>query len=310
MRGPRQHPWRLFLLPLLALLTACAALPSPQERHQQANALAAAHQWHETTLVTPPFCLKSYGPPPHPPAEILSVYIEGDGLAWLTPTLPSTDPTPRHPLALQLALAQAEGRAAYLARPCQYQEGKREDNGEGRQDANLDAKQEMPLPPCPQRYWTGSRFAPEVIDAMDNAVSQLKQRHGASALVLVGYSGGGSVAALLAMRRTDVIRLVTVAGNLDHQAWAEHHRLTPLAASLNPADEAIRKPSRISGLPQTHWVGSQDRVIPPALARRWPAAFIGANGGQLEIIPEATHGDGWLIPWQRRGMPLDPPAPP
>lgn len=215
MCRPRQHPRWICLLPLLDLLTACAALSSPQERHQQANALAAAHQWHETTLVTPPFRLKSYGPPPHPPAEILSVYIEGDGLAWLTPTLPSTDPTPRHPLALQLALAQAEGRAAYLARPCQYQEGKREDNGEGRQDANLDAKQEMPFPPCSQRYWTGSRFAPEVIDAMDNAVSQLMQRHGASALVLVGYSGGGSVAALLAMRRTDVIRLVTVAGNLD-----------------------------------------------------------------------------------------------
>jgi pimeloyl-ACP methyl ester carboxylesterase len=256
------------------------------ERHQQASALATSKQWHETTLSTPLFNLKAFEPASYPPVDSLSVYIEGDGLAWLSATLPSPDPTPLHPLALQLALAQAEGRSAYLARPCQYQ----------------DSSQEQ-LAPCPQRYWTGSRFAPEVIDAMDAAVSQLKQRHGAKTLVLVGYSGGGSVAALLAMRRTDVIRLVTVAGNLDHRAWTEHHRLTPLTASLNPADEAIRTPSRLNNISQTHWVGGQDRVIPPALARQWPAALIGPDGSRLEIIPEATHGDGWLPLWQRQGMP-------
>jgi hypothetical protein len=44
------------------------------------------------------------------------------------------------------------------------------------------------------------------------------------------------VASLVAARRHDVVRLVTVAGNLDHLAWTTLHGVSPLTGSLNPAD--------------------------------------------------------------------------
>jgi hypothetical protein len=66
-----------------------------------------------------------------------------------------------------------------------------------------------------------------VISASNQAVDALKQRYGAQEIVLVGYSGGGAVAALVAARRTDVVRLVTVAGNLDHLAWTHLHSVPP-----------------------------------------------------------------------------------
>jgi hypothetical protein len=45
-------------------------------------------------------------------------YQSGDGLAWLSSDVPSSDPTPLDPLALRLALAKPARNAAYLARPC------------------------------------------------------------------------------------------------------------------------------------------------------------------------------------------------
>lgn len=76
----------------------------------------------------------------------------------------------------------------------------------------------------------------------------LKQRFGATRLTLVGYSGGAAVAALLATRRNDVARLVTVDGNLDHRAWTAHHRVTPLTGSLNPAEKNPRSLKSLNGI--------------------------------------------------------------
>ena len=148
-----------FVLALLSLaLGACTALPSPRERQDHADNLAAARQWQKGTLTAAPFTLRTYEPVTPRQGDTLAVYIEGDGLAWLNPSQPSADPTPVSPLLLQLALAQREGKAAYLARPCQYAE--------------------PGAAPCAQRYWTDGRFAPEVIDAMDRALDQLKDTPG------------------------------------------------------------------------------------------------------------------------------------
>jgi dienelactone hydrolase len=263
----------LILLIGLCLVAGCASLPNPRERRAIADDLAARHGWTAHNIATQTFALVAYTPQSFEPAETLTVYLEGDGFAWVTGTQPSLDPTPRNPLGLRLALAQRSGNVAYLARPCQY----------------VDAERTV----CSQRYWTTHRFAPEVIAASERAIDHLKQHFGARKIVLVGYSGGAAVAALLASRRTDVTRLVTVAGNLDHLAWSRHHRISALEGSLNPADVA----GQLARLPQTHFVGGLDAVVPLALAQSWPVEFLANDGSNLHVVPEFDHVCCWTERW-------------
>lgn len=267
------RPVRRALLLSALWLASCAAIPTALERQAHTTGLAASKGWLPSRIAAGDFELVAYAPPNLTVAKRLTVYIEGDGLAWISGNQPSTDPTPRDPLALRLALAQPAGHAVYLARPCQY----------------VNAAQSG----CAQRYWTEARFAPEVIEAMDLAIGSLKQRYSATRLVLVGYSGGAAVAALVAARRTDVMELITVAGNLDHRAWTSHHQVRALNASLNAADSA----SLLANLPQTHFLGGKDRVIPPALARHWPVALTGLDQSNLHVLASADHACCWVERW-------------
>ena len=56
-------------------------------------------------------------------AEVVHVYIEGDGVAYSTPTSPSPDPTSVTPTSLLLARQDNASAVAYLGRPCQYVSG-------------------------------------------------------------------------------------------------------------------------------------------------------------------------------------------
>jgi hypothetical protein len=255
------------------LLCACASLPTPQSRHQTADMLARAHGWREVTLPAGQFDLTAYLPSGPPQSPLLTVYMEGDGLAWISASLPSDDPTPVSPMALRLALAQPQAQAAYLARPCQY-------GG-------------IAGPRCSPAYWTHARFSPEVVVATNLAIDALKQRFGARQLALVGYSGGGAVAALAAARRTDVIRLVTIAGNLDHRAWTAWHRVSPLEGSLNPADEI----GALDGIPQWHFVGSRDATMPPLLARRYASRHAPGHQPAVIEIDGFDHSCCWDAQW-------------
>jgi hypothetical protein len=256
-------------------LLACSVLPSAAERQTFADRLAAAQNWRGIHLQTQTFTLKAYYPTNQAAAEVLTIYLEGDGFAWLNGSTPSDDPTPRDPLALRLALRHPGGFAAYLARPCQF----------------AHAVQAS----CAQRYWTDARFAPEVIASTQTAIDQLKQIMGASKLQLVGYSGGANIAALVASQRTDVIHLMTVAGNLDHAAWTRHHRVRTLTHSLNASDVV----DKLEGLPQTHWMGGRDRVIPTAMARSWHENIQGTQGRHLRIVDEFDHHCCWVEHWHK-----------
>ncbi|MES2741248.1 MAG: alpha/beta fold hydrolase [Pseudomonadota bacterium] len=280
--SPRRAPCRapaparlavvLALLAMLATLAACAGVPATAERRLHADTLAAQRRWQPDVIAAGGFALLAYLPP-RPPAEAtLTVYIEGDGLAWLSGDMPSPDPTPLAPVALAMALAQPRGAAAYLSRPCQY----------------------LPTQaPCQRALWTNRRLAPEVVTAMDAAMSTLKARFGASRLVLVGYSGGGAIAALVAARRDDVARLVTVAGNLDTDAWTRWHRVTPLDGSLNPASAW----AALATTPQLHWIGELDQVVPAAIAQAYAARFPAAARPALRLVPGYGHTCCWARDW-------------
>lgn len=249
-------------------LPGCASL----DRDKHAEALAAPAGLHREMLSTPEFVLTAFVRITRADAPV-RIYIEGDGLAWLSRTEPSLDPTPVTATGLALAAVDPSPNVVYLARPCQF----------------------TPMamnPRCGVPYWTGKRFAPEVIDAMNDAVSRVAARVPGQRVELVGYSGGGAVAVLIAARRQDVASLRTVAGNLDVEYVNQLHRVSPMPASRNPIDVA----GRLAVMPQVHFSGTKDTVVPPAVATR----FAKAVGGQCvttRMVDGATHDDEWVEHW-------------
>lgn len=209
------------------------------------------------------------------PADILRVYIEGDGKAWKTRRRLSDDPTPSNPVALGLAASDRSSRVAYIARPGQYQ----------RPDAR----------PCDPTYWSERRFAPEVIDAVNGAIDKLKLDSRSKNIELVGYSGGGAIAVLIAARRQDVISLRTIAGNLDHVAFSNYHGVSPLKGSLNPIDVA----STLRLLPQRHFIGSDDKTIPPYIIESFIEKTGDASHSRVTKVKGAGHSCGWREKWQK-----------
>lgn len=208
------------------------------------------------------------------PGEDLNVYLEGDGFAWASRTEPSRDPTPDNPLALALAARDPAANVVWIARPCQYTP--RQDN-----------------PACRDFYWTVGRLAPEVVRSVDTAVSAAKLAAGATRIHLVGYSGGGGLALLIAATRSDVASIRTVAGNLHHQAFTSHHGVSSMSASLEPAGVA----PRLRAVAQWHFVGGEDKVVPVGIARAYLAAAGPTPCARLRVLPGLKHQDGWVERW-------------
>jgi hypothetical protein len=206
-------------------------------------------------------------------ATHITVYLEGDGHAWISRRRLSDDPTPRDPIALRLASKDPARAVLYLARPCQF--GDRPS-----------------APICDARYWSSHRYAPEVLAAFVAALDWAASQAGPNVKVrfgLVGYSGGGALAALLAQQRDDIAWLVTIAANLDVHAWTRHHRLSRLSGSLDPVVHA----QSLRGLPQQHLIGDRDDVV-PALTR---ARFLAASGASQRIVEGVNHSCCWAESW-------------
>jgi len=271
-RSIARHAPRALSASALLLLAACVCVPTPDERRQAADALVQARHWHGVDIATPTFNLQAFIPDTFDKDRHLTVYLEGDGFAWVSGGQPSSDPTPVNPVALRMALAQPSGNAAYLARPCQYL-----------------ADQDH----CRQRYWTHARFAEEVVASLDQAVDKLKAQAGARRLTLIGYSGGGALALLLAARRDDVGNIITVAGNLDPAAWTEYHHVSPLEGSLNPVGQLMT----LARIPQVHLSGANDSVIPTVLTTRFVAAYPKGSPVSVRVIPGYTHSCCWAQDW-------------
>lgn len=255
--------------------TSTTQIISPEIRSAQAAHLAKQAGWKDYTLSTSLFTLKAYGSSVLKNKKSLTIYIEGDGFAWISEDRPSENPTPRVPMGLKMAIHdQKNNPVAYLARPCQF--------------VLNDAWRN-----CRLAYWTDLRFSPEVIQSMNQAVDELKKHYHAQHIVLIGYSGGGTIATLLAARRKDVIQLITVAAILDTDVWVQQNRLTPLYGSLNPANEW----KNLVSIPQTHWVGGNDKVVPKAVADAFAKRFPVINKPNIIVVPNFDHACCWSTNW-------------
>ncbi len=209
------------------------------------------------------------------PGQPITFYIEGDGQAFINKHTISDDPTPRNPVGLMLAAADPAKNVVYLARPGQYaQPG---------------------APSCDYTYWTSKRFSDEVITSVGQAVDYFKKEVNSAKIQLVGYSGGAAIAVLLAERRADVSFLRTVAGNLDPNEVNRLHRVEPFTGSLNPLQDA----GRIAALPQIHFVGVKDTVVPKKIAADFCLKLGAVAAARVIEIPEVDHGHGWAERWRQ-----------
>lgn len=215
----------------------------------KAREVASSNHWYEKDLISHGFQLKTFSKNLDKKNSIASIYIEGDGFAWKNRWTPSNDPTPKDPLTLRLAILDPWPVTVYLGRPCQF----------------LDDINKYPI--CTTSKWTSERYSSEIIGAMDGAIDQIKERLNVEQIGLTGYSGGGTIATLLAERRHDIAWLITVAANLDHQAWSKLHKVTPLYGSLNPVDQL----ERLKNIPQVHMAGQDDKIVPSQLVQTFVA---------------------------------------
>ncbi len=275
--------FRKFVLSAVALVSLAGCSSFMESRETLAKRIAYPVFMYERQIPAGDFNLMAWervykkGQPAH-------IYIEGDGLAWISPSEASMDPTPMNPVALNLAAMDKNPNVIYIARPCQFSGNEIWRNALPKYNK---AKN------CPLKYWTSARYAPEVIASMSTALDEIKRRYQIPEFHLIGYSGGATVAALLAADREDVKSFRTVAGNLDPDTFTTIHDVTPLTESLNPIDRA----AELRFIPQHHFIGGEDEVVPPVIYSSYKQAVSPSQCLATSFVPDAGHEYGWVDKW-------------
>jgi predicted alpha/beta hydrolase family esterase len=201
------------------------------------------------------------------PAGELHIYIEGDGIPWVG-SLPSADPTPHDTLALRLMNADPND-TVYVGRPCYF-------------DMDRDSGR------CHPKYWTSHRYREEVVRSMVAVIAQVRSPEHEK-IVFIGHSGGGVLAVLLESEIDGVVGVISVAANLDIDAWTEHHDYDRLEGSMNPMTQ-----TRDAAIPHLQYVGGKDDIVPPQTASAYARL---QPGVELIEIHEFGHACCWERAW-------------
>jgi dienelactone hydrolase len=252
---------------LAAVLIATVPGCTTPVRH--ARRLASSHGLDSLLLRGTQFQHHAFAAVRGPPG-LLVLFIEGDGSPWIDGgRRVAADPSPHVPLALELA-ASTPASVLYLGRPCYL---------------------EVVQPPeCSQSLWTSRRYSSEVVASMSAAAAAYIAQHHFQRVLLVGYSGGGTLAALMVDTLPNVSGFVSVAGNLDPDTWAQLHRYLPLEGRLNPS----LQPPLPARLRQWYLVGERDSNVPAAATARY---FARVSQDRIWSYPNFDHKCCWVREW-------------
>ena len=203
--------------------------------------------------------------------EEVVVYIEGDGLSWIDRFTPSSDPTPKNPLAFKLAILDQNQNVVYLARPCQYIQNNR----------------------CRREIWTKLQYSNEIMADYTNILKELKNKH--YEIHLVGYSGGSVIAMYLAsIKELNIKSVRTVAGNIKPNEFTQLLNISPYRTSLNLNDIE----NNIKLVSQSHFYGDKDKVIPKELYTNYQERNLNNSCIKFTKV-NATHNKRWESFWQK-----------
>lgn len=253
----------IVILISIFLLNACT--PKHMERIRTADNIAAHNSLQKKYIQAGDFTLTSYQKINNPIGDYY-IYIEGDGIVTRGQAI-SDDPTPINPLTLKLATLDPRSNVIYIARPGQYTE---------KEEVSSD-------------YWNLARYSGEVIDSLNQAINQIADK---KKIHLIGYSGGGALAVLIAAKNQNVKSITTIAGNLDIDTFCKHHNTPLLARSENP----IHVARKVAHIPQLHLSGSNDKRVPSFITENYKIASGGGASIEVRIV-DATHFENWEKVW-------------
>lgn len=258
------------LLLTVATLGACSSLPFGRDGREAADDIAKPAGMLASVETAGEFTLLTYRRGIQGSVDTVHVYIEGDGRAWRRGR-PPRNPTSSNPTGLRLAARDRAAAILWIGRPCMYLPGAAAEH-------------------CAIKWWTSHRYAAQVVDAINTLISRAV---GTRRVMLIGHSGGGALAVLVASRRDDVSALLTASSPLDLNYWTEQGNMTALHGSLSPLDVA----PLLAGVPQRHLAGSEDRIVPPQVVRRFVNALPQPNQARLELKAGFTHQCCWERDW-------------
>ena len=264
----------LTLLSFSALVLAgCQNIPEYQRETARRTALPVF--MIPRIVPAEPFTLQAYERV-HKKFDTAVLYIEGDGEGYSSPTDLNLNNTPADPIALRMAAQDGRPNVIWLGRPCQYH------------------TKYMNKDDCPAVFTADGKFSEAVLEGYNRALDNIKAYNDVTNFEIVGWDGGAAIATILAAQRNDIVSLRTVAGNLDTKTTAYLNKVEAPTHSLNPVDYA----SKLTAMPQRHFIGKLDHVEPPAVYSSFAQAMGPTSCNAVSLIDDADHEHGWVEQWK------------
>ena len=262
LRRIRPVIWWFLLAPLIVSNGACTSLSVFQQNVERFG-------FEPRTMAGDPFQHAVMMKPGK--GQRLHVYIEGDGVPWIQERWIAQDPTPWK-LIMPTLMAMDSAPSLFIGRPCYFQR-----------------YFQMPDPSChDNQWWTSARYSQAIINSLNRVLDLFTSDY--DSIWLIGHSGGGTLAMLMAGKRDDIQGVVTLAGNLDTEAWSIAHHYSPLSGSLNPA----QMPPLPAWVQQWHFLGTQDKRILPSMTE---SVVKKQSGAHFELIDNLDHSCCWNRVW-------------
>ena len=259
--------WSSFLM--LIIIAACATKPEAIIAVESLQNFAddnqyELHVWHQGLgiQILQPKLLEAIDTP-------LNVFIGGDGEPWVRGgRVIASNPT-RFDNTVYGLMKQSTLASIFLIRPCYY-------------------VLKMPLE-CDPELWTSARYSEQVVASMERALRQLVLQQNITSINLIGFSGGASLAVLIAARADDALpvnKVVSIAGNLAVKKWVAYHNYLPLRASLEPQNQLPL------GLPHLIMMGADDVNVPPLLLLSQGELFDELT--EVAVYNDVDHSCCWI----------------